>query len=176
MVQSDKEIFKDESRNGVRMSDEVSNQINRAKEGVRDVAGRVVDEGQRLASSAREGIRDASSRVAEEGQRLASTAYEHAESAGSEALKRADKAICGVGESMTHIADSIKGHVSDDGRVGHAATVVADGLRTGGEYLAHHGIGDIGRDLTDVIKRHPVHSLFIGVGFGLLLGSALRRR
>jgi hypothetical protein len=77
---------------------------------------------------------------------------------------------------MTSLAGTLREKAPQSGVLGSAATRVASGLQTGGEYLREHGMGDMLGDLTGVIRRYPLQALFIGFGVGFLMARATTRR
>ena len=60
----------------------------------------------------------------------------------------------------THL--SVPDYVVIDGKVFHDAE--------------EHGLEDMGKDATALIRQHPIPSVLIGFGVGCLLGMALSRR
>lgn len=80
---------------------------------------------------------------------------------------RTDRGINRLGEKMTEVA----GTVREKGMPG-----IADRLESGGQYLAENGVSDIGESLTQLIRKHPMESMVIGLGIGVLLGSVLSAR
>lgn len=77
---------------------------------------------------------------------------------------------------MSEFADTIRDNAPKSGSLGNAASAVADGLESSGEYLSEHGMGDIAKEFNQVVRRYPVQSLWIGLGLGVLIGSALSRK
>jgi hypothetical protein len=59
--------------------------------------------------------------------------------------------------------------------LGSAASGVASQLEAGGHYLQEHGLNDVAEDLSGLIHRYPVQSLFVGLFVGYLLGRTLSR-
>jgi hypothetical protein len=90
--------------------------------------------------------------------------------------EKADGAVATVGQTISHLADSVRKTAGPEGSVGTAVSSVADGLEASGEYLKNHGISEMKKDVTDLISKHPVHSLWIGIGLGALLGMTIARR
>jgi hypothetical protein len=54
--------------------------------------------------------------------------------------------------------------------------MVAERLEAGGQYLQEHGMRDMTGELHSLIRRYPVQSLLVGLGFGFLLGRMANRR
>ena len=64
--------------------------------------------------------------------------------------------VAAVGEAAGQVKDKVQ----------EWATTAAD--KTGG------AAGDVGRGLTDLIRRHPLPALLVGFGLGLLLARTMR--
>lgn len=118
----------------------------------------------------------AMSHAAEKGKEYFSQASEKAQEIGEVASEKTKQGFNVVGEKMTSLAGSIRESVRSEGRMGTAANKVADSLESGGQYLKEHGPGDIADDMSELIRKHPMQSVWIGVGIGVLLGSAIFRK
>jgi len=118
----------------------------------------------------------AMSQAAEQGKNVMSQASEKAEELGEAASEKTKQGMNVVGNKMTSLAGSIRESAPTEGRMGTAASKVADSLESSGQYLKEHGFGDIADDVSNVIRKYPMQSLFIGVGVGVLLGSAIFRK
>jgi ElaB/YqjD/DUF883 family membrane-anchored ribosome-binding protein len=129
-----------------------------------------------VADDAKEKVQDAASKVAQKGQELASDVSHKAQDMASKAVEKTDDAIANVGHQMTTVAGKLREHAPEQGVVGSAAATVADNLQAGGRYLEQHGLKEMASDLTEVIKRHPVPAVLLGVGLGCMLGMSLSRR
>jgi uncharacterized protein YjbJ (UPF0337 family) len=57
--------------------------------------------------------------------------------------------------------------------VATAASAVADTVKGAGGYLQETGMNQMTGDLVGLIRRHPVASVLIGLGVGLLVGRSL---
>ena len=77
---------------------------------------------------------------------------------------------------MDALGGTVRKVAPRDGVIGSAATTVADNLQAGGRYLEGHGLQDMGKDLTSMLRHYPVQSVLVGFGLGCLLGMTLRRR
>lgn len=91
-------------------------------------------------------------------------------------VEKTEEAIAAVGERISHFGDTIRETMPDTGTVGTAAVAIADGLKSSGEYLKTHGFEEMSSDVTEVIRRHPVPAVWIGLGVGFILGQALVRK
>ncbi len=85
----------------------------------------------------------------------------------SDIPQKTDDALATVGDKMLTMADKLREK---------APTKLVDGLESGGDYLSSHGVQEIANDVTDIIRKYPVQSLWVGIGVGVLLGAALSRR
>ena len=56
-----------------------------------------------------------------------------------------------------------------------AAEYLASAMETGGGYLEDHELEEMADDAVQAIKKHPVESILIGFGVGMLLGRAVGR-
>lgn len=129
------------------------------------------------------GLRGVQSQVAEEGGRImnamsdkASEMADKAREIPERASARADAAIGTVGEKMHSVAGTLRNNAPKEGRVACAVEKVADTLDSGGDYLSDKGVTDIAHDVTGVVKRYPMQSLWIGLGLGFLVGKLASNR
>ncbi|MBN8548242.1 MAG: hypothetical protein J0M12_02880 [Deltaproteobacteria bacterium] len=114
----------------------------------------------------------AGSKIRETGEKAMNEVSQRAE----EVREKSDKGISTLGVKMSDFADTIREQAPESGSLGSAANAVADTLESSGEYLSEHGVGDIAADLGKVVRRYPMQSLFVGLGVGVLLGSAFSRK
>jgi len=94
----------------------------------------------------------------------------------SDIPQKTDDALTSMGEKIVDIAGKLKEKAPSEGKLAHPASKLVSGLETGGDYLVNHGVTDIASDVTDIIRKYPVQSLWVGIGIGVLLGAALSRR
>lgn len=81
-----------------------------------------------------------------------------------------------INEGIDSATNKIGGAVED--RANAIATKTQDLLTSvahGGQYLRESEPKTMGADLYAVVKRHPILSLAIGAGFGLLVAKIVRR-
>lgn len=115
----------------------------------------------------------AGTRVRGDGMQIVSNSAGEMASVG---VEKTEEAIAAVGERISHFGDTIREAMPDTGTVGTAAVALADGLKSSGEYLKTHGFEEMSNDVTNVIRRHPVPAVWIGLGVGFILGQALVRK
>lgn len=89
---------------------------------------------------------------------MAQTAQEKAQQVGEKAQE--------MGEKVAERASRAAGYVEEK---------VNTGIHSVGEYLSEKNVRDMAHDVSELVKKHPIVSLAVGVGVGLLLASMLRR-
>jgi ElaB/YqjD/DUF883 family membrane-anchored ribosome-binding protein len=137
-----------------------------------DVKGKV----QELASSVVLQAKDAASDVSNKAQEWAGNVADKAQDTASAVVHKTDDGIAAVGHQMNALGGRVRDAASPNGAMGSAAKVVADELQAGGHYLEEHGLEAIGKDLTDVVRRHPIPSILVGFGIGCLIGMTMLQR
>lgn len=130
----------------------------------------VKDKAKELASSAGELAEQAKEKV----QDWAGTATTQAKDLASAAVNKVSGARSSVGEGIESLADKIRDKGPHEGMLGTATSGVADTMHSAGAYLRDHDFSEMGKDVTNVIRRYPVQSLLIGIGLGFLLARATR--
>jgi len=131
---------------------------------------------QDLASVAAQSAQDVASTVNHKAKDWAANVANKAQETASAAVDKTDDGIAAVGHQLNALSGTVRKAASQDGAIGSAATTVADQLQAGGKYLEEHGIQDIGNDLTNLVRQHPIPSVLLGLGLGYLLGMSLGRR
>jgi hypothetical protein len=92
----------------------------------------------------------------------------------SAAAEKVGEARTALGEGVESLAGKIRETAPQAGMLGSAARGVADRLESAGCYLRRHDFNDMGRDLTNLMRRYPVPTLLVGLGVGFLLSRAKR--
>jgi hypothetical protein len=133
-----------------------------------DVKGKV----QELASSVVLKVEETATDVTNKAQEWAGNVANKAQETASAAVDKTNDGIAAVGHQMNALSGSVRNAVPHNGTLGSAATALADELKAGGNYLEGHGLEAIGKDLTEVVRHHPVPSLLVGFGIGCLVGMA----
>jgi len=142
----------------------VENTLGRAAGEAREKAQDFTDKARQTAANLGDKARDAASNL---GDRARDTAT---------AVKdRTDDTLSTVGQKMSSLAGSLRENAPQQGVLGNAASTGADYLQAGGRYLQEHGLDDMGRDVTQLVRSNPLPALFISFGVGCLLGMAMRR-
>ena len=99
-----------------------------------------------------------------------------AENLVSKAGQKADDAVGAVGSGMKSVADTLREKAPDSGVLGTVASKTADTLDSAGCYLRDEGVTGILEDMTNCMRRNPTAVLLTGLGLGVLLAYATRRR
>jgi len=135
-----------------------------------DVKQWAQEAGAQLADKAR----DTASSVAGQARDAASSVARTAGNVASAIGERADDATSSVGSGIKSLAGTLRENAPHGGMMGSAASSVADALETSGRYLQEHGLGDIGSDFVNLIRRNPIPAVLVGIGIGYLFARATR--
>jgi hypothetical protein len=65
----------------------------------------------------------------------------------------------------------IRGKAPREGKMGTTATKVAGRLESASTYLQEKKFDYLGEDFRGLVRRYPLQSLLVGLGFGFLLGG-----
>lgn len=106
-------------------------------------------------------------------QKVSGTIDRAKDMAGS-VTKRADEALSSAGEKISSFADAIHTEGAQN-TISKTINAVGDSLKTSGDYLASHGINDMYTDVAGVVKKYPVHSFWVALGLGALIGCSMKR-
>lgn len=117
-------------------------------------------------------MNDTAEKATEVGSKIAG----RAQHLGAEIADRADETVSSLGRGVTQFAGKIRENSPVKGTIGSAAGAVADGLESSGKYLTDSGLSGIEEDLASVVRRHPMPSVFVGIGLGVLLGRMVMRK
>lgn len=112
------------------------------------------------------------------GARLEEVADEARNTVGGAPSSATDKTSqpgSAVGEKIGSLADTLREKAPHEGKMGTAATAVAERLGAAGSYLQEKNLEHVMGDLSDMIRRHPIPALLIGLGIGYLLARGARR-
>ena len=134
--------------------------VNRANDTAHSTVDTVADKAQQVAGD----VKDKAQQVADRAQDL-----------GQQAVDRADATTTTVGEKMTDVAQTIREKAPVSGPVATAADTAANTLDRAGTYLQQQDLADMRADLEDLIRRHPIESLLVGLAVGYLLARSMRR-
>jgi len=89
--------------------------------------------------------------------------------------RKANEATSAVGGGMKSLAGTIREKAPHDGKLGTASEAVAASLDKGGRYLQEEGLAGMGGEITECIRRNPIATVLVCVGFGFLLAKLTTR-
>jgi phage-related protein len=130
---------------------------------------------QEAVSSVTDKVRNVASAVGEKARDAASSVAHTAGSIASSIGETADSATAAVGGGIKSLGETMHDKGPHSGVLGSANATVADTLESGGRYLQEHGLGDIGADLTNMVRRNPLPAVLLGIGFGIGVGYLIAR-
>jgi len=91
---------------------------------------------------------------------------------GSTMSQTADRQRESAARGLDRAASSLHEGIGSAAKMGHG---LADGMESTASYLRNHSFGDMGNDVVDLCKRHPVQALVSAAVLGFLVGRAIRR-
>jgi hypothetical protein len=138
-------------------------------------AGQMADKAKETASNASEQARDLASNAADKAKNVASSVAGRAKDVASNLGQRAEDATHAVGSSMQALGGTVRGKLPHEGVVGAAASSIAGGLESGGQYLREEGLSGIAEDMTNLIRRNPVPAMLVGLALGFIIARATSR-
>lgn len=128
-----------------------------------------------VGSTVQQSAKDTAGRAGEAVMDAASTVAHKAADAGSYIAHKAEDATAAVGGEMKSLAGTIRDKGPHDGMLGNASSAVANTLESCGRELQEHGLSGIADDITNTVRRHPIPSVLIGIGLGILLARVLTK-
>lgn len=129
-----------------------------------------------MAQSAQESGSAAVSELSKKVQDNAQLVKDKAEAAVEDLKSGSNDALNTVGEKISEVSASIADTAKDHPTMAPAIKSVAGGLDSTGNYLQNHSVGEVGEDLVNVIRQHPLQSMALAVGLGILISQAFSRR
>jgi len=157
--------------------DDAANTVDRVADHARQTGNAAANTVEQAADKARDlgnKAADTVQNVADQAQQFASDASDKASQLADTASDKADAAMTATGTQMKNLAQTVR-EQAPEGTVGTYATQAADALERGGSYLQEADVQAVRSDLEQIIRQHPIESLFVGLGVGYLLARATRR-
>ncbi len=105
----------------------------------------------------------------------ATTAGHLATDALHSAGQRADEMAATLGSTMQSLAGNLRTSVPGQEGFGPLAEGVADALDRTGQFLQEEGVSGLTREFDHLIRRNPLSSVLVAVGFGFFLAHLSRR-
>jgi ElaB/YqjD/DUF883 family membrane-anchored ribosome-binding protein len=125
-------------------------------------------------------LREAGSEVVEKAQEtlhsVGAVASNALPAVGQVIGQTADKVTAAAGGRLKDLGETVARKAPKDGLLGNASQTVAQGLEQGGDYLSREGLSGAAGDLTELIRRHPLPAVLLGLGVGFLMGRILGSR
>jgi hypothetical protein len=121
-----------------------------------------------------EPVRETAGKVGEMIKEAASNVAQKTAAAGSFLAHKAEDATTAVGGEFKSLAGAMRDKGPREGMLGNANAAVASSLDTCGREL-EHGLSGVGADVTNLVRRHPVPALLIGVGLGFLMARVISK-
>jgi ElaB/YqjD/DUF883 family membrane-anchored ribosome-binding protein len=90
----------------------------------------------------------------------------------------------GVAATVTHAAQDVASTMAETAgtsastareMAGAAVGAVTDTITGTGAYVREKGVQDLPGDLAELIQRHPIPAVLIGIGIGIVVGHTLAR-
>ncbi|WP_373653297.1 hypothetical protein [Schlesneria sp. DSM 10557] len=131
---------------GKEIGAQVSNQVGKSVEGIRDAAGNVIEQ-----------VKDAGT-----------NAYSAVEG-------KAEELSGSLSSGLKATARSIREHGPQEGTLGAATSAVAQTFSNSANFLDNQGLKGVCSDVTSLISRNPIPAFLMSVGIGFLLASSSRR-
>jgi len=107
---------------------------------------------------------------------LAYQAKDKAQEWASTASGKIDSARSTLGSGLESAAGQIRDKGPREGLFGSTTSNVAEGVESAGAYLREHDFSEMGKDMTNLIRRYPIQSLLVGIGVGFLLARSTSSR
>jgi ElaB/YqjD/DUF883 family membrane-anchored ribosome-binding protein len=143
----------------------------------RDVA-RILEnaghEAKHEANNAMDNLRDTAENVKAKAENIATDARDKASEVGTQAADKVDAAMTNAGQQINRLASTVR-EKAPEGRVGEVAHSAANALEQSGRYLQEADVNVVRSDLENLIRKHPVESLLVGIGLGFVLARGFRR-
>jgi len=136
----------------------------------KDKAGSFVQDAKEKAGNVMDKAKEVAGNVADKASSMAQGARKTAENLGD----RAEGAMHTAGSGLKSGGEFIRENAPQGGMLGNAASYAADTLDSTGRYLEQHGLGELGGDVTNMIRRNPIPALLCAAALGFLLARASR--
>lgn len=88
---------------------------------------------------------------------------------------KGDQMAAAVGERLGSAAETLRGTLPQEGRLGGAVRAVTNRLEASGNYLQEQGLSGAIDEIESLIRRYPIQALLLGAGLGYAL-SRFRAR
>jgi len=139
----------------------------------KDTASSLADKAKDTASSAVDKAKDLASQAGDKMKQGAAAVGNAVSDAASNAGKKADDWTSSAGVGIKHLGETIEERGPREGMLGSATRAVASTLEDTGKYIEEEGLSGMMDDVTNVVRRHPLPAVLVGIGIGFLIGRTL---
>jgi phage-related tail protein len=131
----------------------------------KDAAANVADKAKETAGNVADKAKDAASKMADKTRETASALGQ-----------KAEDATHAVGRGIGSLGGTVRENLPQSGVLGAAASSVASGLESTGQYLEKEGLQGMAEDLQNIVRRNPLPALLLGIGLGFIIARAIASR
>jgi len=150
------------------------NQGRETAEKAKEAGSQVADKAREVGGQAMDKAREVGSQVVDKARDAAANVGDMASHAATTVGKKADDLTAGCGTGIKNLGERLEQKGPHEGMLGQASHAVAETLKQGGHYIEDSKLSGMADDMTQFIRRNPVPVLLFGIGFGFLLGRAMR--
>ena len=118
------------------------------------------------------GIGDRIADVQERAAGVASKIKDKASQFGSSLSQTAERQRENAAKGLDRAAVILHDGIGSAAKAGHG---VADGMSSTASYIGSHSFGEMGTDVMEVCRRHPVQAMISAAVLGFIVGRAIRR-
>jgi hypothetical protein len=105
-------------------------------------------------------------------QGIGSKLKDRATQFGSTVSQTVDRQRENAAKGLDRAASTLHEGTGSAAKMAHG---LADGMQSTASYIRSHSIGDMGSDVGELCRKHPVQALISAGVLGFLLGRAIRR-
>jgi hypothetical protein len=112
--------------------------------------------------------------AADSAKEAAASVGNMAQHAVSAAAAKADELTANAGVGIQGLGDRLGKSAPQTGVLGSASQAVARGVKEGGKYIEDAKISGITENMAQLIRRHPIPAVLLGIGLGWLACRKLK--
>jgi ElaB/YqjD/DUF883 family membrane-anchored ribosome-binding protein len=112
------------------------------------------------------------SEISEGREGMSSKIRDKASQFGSSVSQTMDRQRENAAKGLDRAASSLHDGVGSAAKAGHG---FADGMSSTASYIRDHSFSDMGNDVMDLCRRHPLQAILSAAVLGFLFGRTLRR-
>jgi len=129
-----------------------------------------------VATAVKDKAKDITKDITSSASDMAQQAKDKAQEWASTASTKIDSARSTVGGGLESAAHQIRDKGPREGLFGSTTSNLAEGVESAGAYLREHDFTEMGKDMSNLIRRYPIQSLLVGIGVGFLLARSTSTR